>query len=315
LFQRWKRNITKLSQIAYEERERLTEDIVDEMLVDVIRDCNCITEAMNEVIFEMKRKDTFNWLSGKARKAKDEMLRAEMKRLILMEKEREAAANDVVWKQLEELDAMKEEDKELIPVPSAVPTHIYVKDEQFATVKDLKQTQGYCSCLYNGGKVTNYRAFTAHRKKMINAPDSAASATSAASAASDASGEKVINTLFPIPLPVDVVARIFGFCRQFLSDRPRTAKASAMKQIATTQVGNDDSDDDSDDDASDDDNEDGAVAEPVRKKQRTGGGSHKWIPDDPDAWTWKSKKGKGRCECGCVVDQSWHTFNRKTKGK
>ena len=105
-----------------------------------------------------------------------------------------------------------------------------------------------------------------------------------------------------------------------------------MKQIAAAQVGDDDSGDNSDDDSdgdseddsdndgdddSDDDSEDGAVAEPVTKKQRTGasgGGSHKWIPDDPSAWTWKSKKGKGRCACGCVVDKPWHTFNRKTKG-
>ena len=97
----------------------------------------------------------------------------------------------------------------------------------------------------------------------------------------------------------------------------RISKAFAMAQIATAQVvdDDDDDDDDGDDDDDDDDGDGGAVAAPVKKKRRVERtGSHKWIADDP-AWTWASKKGKGRCECGCVVNKTWHTFNRQTKGK
>ena len=107
-------------------------------------------------------------------------------------------------------------------------------------------------------------------------------------------------------LPVYVVKRIRDFVRPFLSDRPRTAEASAMMQIVAKQAGDDDSDDDSDDD------NDGAVA--GSSDGSSGAASqHKWIPDDPSTWNWKTKKGNGSCACGCVVGKSWHTFNRAVK--
>ena len=196
-------------------------------------------------------------------------------------------------------------------------------------MNDLKKTKGHCSCGYNNFKSMNYRAYSDHLRKLIEAKtkdggdgdddDASKSAAAAAAtengglqnsadAASAASSEVVKHPFFPIPLPKSEIKRIFGYCRPFLSYRPRSAKASAMQQIAATEAG--------------DDSDDGAVANSVRKKQRTsdsGGSSsaaprHKWIPDDPSTWNWKEKKGKGRCACGCVVGQSWHTFNRKTKG-
>ena len=104
LFQRWKRNITKLRQIENQERERerLTRDTYNAMIVDEIR------ASATEFIFEMNRMDTLKWLQRQGHEAKSEMNRAERERLehvghVKKKEEEDAAMNDFL-KELEETD-------------------------------------------------------------------------------------------------------------------------------------------------------------------------------------------------------------------